>query len=859
MLSSTLALQNQHQMFRHREEEEEEEKATGGRTNIVQRAVMESTMDQARSTISKIFCGEPRSYTRFNLAKNVEGDTSQVELKLSSDVEEEAPNAAVDLPGQDTYSHQPSTPSRPRKNVVFIVISILLVFIIGYLIGYLTNRRQGVEPPVCDSLSDSDPTSETTFPETESDPELDWSDIRSLLQNKLTAERFEVMLSELTLDSHEAGSDGDQHLGNKVNDAFQTYGMNTWIDEHFVKVQTLPSSSSNKVMFGGDEIGVTKGYLSYSAKGIQQGRVVYVHYGQPDDFKYVMDMKIDLNGAIVLLRAGKMSFAEKVANAAKLKAAAVLIYLDPADFEGPDLMNTELYGHVHLGSGDPYTPGFPSFNHTQFPPALSSGLPGILAQTITSSMATKIFQKMGGLSAPSSWAGGRLLSGVSYNLGGENDTVTVEVNNVLVEKSIHNVFGVIKGFVDPDLFVVIGAQRDSWGPGYARSTVGTSMLLELARAVSDMVKNDGFKPRRSMVFASWSAGEYGSIGATEWLEGYLASLNMKAFSYINLDGAVTGNQAFKASASPLLYDLVLRTLKEVKSPIGPTTSQKSLFQQVGGMNWEDNVMVPMPMDDSAYPFMAFSGIPSVSFRFAPLGGSDYPYFGTILDTKDQLDWATAQSTAQLTATSAHIAGQMALRLVHDHLLRLDVKRFTPRLPVYPPACLPAYPPACLPAYLSCLPLSYSAKVGAQVTEISYHVDQLQQSGVVSGPLMKTLSVTWLMSAIGSYRRASAGLTTEIKNTDLTDTETCRKINDRIMRVEQGLLSPYVSPKDTPFRHIIFGFGSHTLGALLDHLNAMKVRSPDSNIDVFRNQFALATWTIQGCANNLAGLVWELDN
>lgn len=30
--------------------------------------------------------------------------------------------------------------------------------------------------------------------------------------------------------------------------------------------------------------------------------------------------------------------------------------------------------------------------------------------------------------------------------------------------------------------------------------------------------SDGFRPRRSLVFASWSAGEYGSVGATEWLE-----------------------------------------------------------------------------------------------------------------------------------------------------------------------------------------------------------------------------------------------------------------------------------------------------------------------------------------------------
>lgn len=29
---------------------------------------------------------------------------------------------------------------------------------------------------------------------------------------------------------------------------------------------------------------------------------------------------------------------------------------------------------------------------------------------------------------------------------------------------------------------------------------------------------DDFRPRRSIIFASWSAGEFGSVGATEWLE-----------------------------------------------------------------------------------------------------------------------------------------------------------------------------------------------------------------------------------------------------------------------------------------------------------------------------------------------------
>lgn len=44
-----------------------------------------------------------------------------------------------------------------------------------------------------------------------------------------------------------------------------------------------------------------------------------------------------------------------------------------------------------------------------------------------------------------------------------------------------------------DRFLVIGAQRDAWGPGFAASTVGTSVLLELARSISEMVENGKFQ------------------------------------------------------------------------------------------------------------------------------------------------------------------------------------------------------------------------------------------------------------------------------------------------------------------------------------------------------------------------------
>ncbi|XP_061097771.1 transferrin receptor protein 1-like [Conger conger] len=774
-------------------------------------------MNDARSTISKIFNGEPRSYTRFSLTQNMEGENSQVVMKLSSDMEEETGSPTGEHNGYIHTRVSPDVPMAQRspRNVCFLIITTLLIFVIGYLIGYLAHSKQ--DSPSCSESSVSD-SPEIALQLSQEELPLSWTDLKTLLNQKLDENSLEKTFSEFSVSGgrHEAGSDGDYALANRVTARFENYDMSPWNDEHYVKLQGPPRTGRNRVVFSGEEIGSPKAYLAYSATGTVQGNLVYCNYGQPGDYVTADSFKAQLNESVVLLRAGKISFAEKVANAAKMKAAAVLIYPDPADYSLED--NTELFGHVHLGTGDPYTPGFPSFNHTQFPPIKSSGLPGILAQTISSNMAIKLFRKMSGISAGSFWPGALA---VDYKMGGVADVVTVEVNNDLVDKKINNVFGIIKGFVDPDRYLVIGAQRDSWGPGFAKSTVGTSLLVELARVISDMVKNDGFRPRRSIIFASWSAGEFGSVGATEWLEGYLSSLNLKAFSYISLDGVVAGDDAIKASASPLLHSLIESTLREVNSPIN-SQKQETLYTQAGGIEWKKKVMVPMRMDDTAYPFLAFLGIPSVSFRFTEGDSKDYSYFGTMLDTKDKLQKATKLRLGRFTVAAGQVAGQMALRLVHDHLLKLDVQ-------------------------------AYTSMIRSKVAQINRQLYQLKQSEI----LPKDLTAQWIMSSAGAYSRASNDLVIDIKESDLTDVERCRIINDRIMRVEKNLLSPYVPLKETLFRHIFIGKGSHTMGAIVDHLKGLKKGLAASEVDLFRNQFALATWTIQGCANALAGDIWLL--
>nr|AIU36287.1 transferrin receptor [Megalobrama amblycephala] len=765
-------------------------------------------MDQARTTISKIFNGEPRSYTRFNLTQNMEGDNSHVEMKLSSDMDDEM-EANGENQHKSSILPRATLNQRSPKTVCGFVIAILFLFIIGYLIGYLSNKSTDKTEinSDCPILNEIAQVREPVY-------SLDWSDLRALLKKKLTTDNINSNLKEFSSASHQAGSSGDEALANKIMGKFKTFGMTPWTDEHYVKVHE-PAVSKNRVLFRGNVVGTTEGYLAYSAATTVQGAALYAHYGRAEDFRRLQELNVDVNGKVVLVRAGLLSFAEKVANAANLNASAVLIYPDPVNYKINE--DTALFGHVHLGTGDPYTPGFPSFNHTQFPPAESSGLPRIPAQTITMKQAAEIMSKLGGRNSLMAWSDG-MLPNTMYRLGDDRDNITVEVNNVLVQKKIHNVFGVIKGYIDADRYMVIGAQRDAWGPGFARSTVGTSLLVELARTITDMIKNDGFKPKRSIVFASWSAGEFG-VGATEWLEGYLTSLNLKTFSHISLDEVISGFDSFKATASPLLYGLLESTMKQVSSP---TDATKSLHEQFAGSNWEKAVMEPMGLSHSAYPFQSFSGIPSLSFRFTSISKS-YP-FGTFEDTDKNLEQYTSFNTLKLAKTAGEVAGLVTLRLVHDHLLKLNVEKYTSVIRNY-------------------------------VSQIRSKLESRQ----MSGRLPSTVTMQWLLSAQGSYDRAASALVSAIRNSDLEDMEQCRILNNRIMKVEGSLLSPYVSPRESLFRHIVLGSGSHTLAALVNHLEAIKGGLESADVDQFKNQFALATWTIQGCANALAGEVWDMDN
>ncbi|XP_069830543.1 transferrin receptor protein 1 isoform X2 [Dendropsophus ebraccatus] len=761
-------------------------------------------MDRARSTITNIFGRVPLTYTRFSLTPQTDGDSSQVEMKLAD--EEECGDQPL---GDHHVKHQPQ--QNGCKSLCFKILVVVLLFMIGFLVGYLSYRGRvgaaqpnGERPAQCldsiseaiedegDTLSDTDGSQEPAF--------LYWNDLKPMLQKKIAATSFDTSIQQLSGTRREAGSENEESLAKMVHDNFNSFALDkVWNDEHYVRLQD--SNRANRIALLKDdseeEIFTPTSYVAYSSAASVNGSLVYAQYGTEKDFQDLKGL-MNLTGKLILVRSGFIPYSEKVRNAERVGASGVLIYPEPTDFVFPgqiDDIDTP-FGHAHFGTGDPFTPGFPSFNHTQFPPSKSSGLPQIPVQTLSSTDGKKLYGKLEAAGCPNKWESGCKL--------GNQYKVKLDVNNVLAEKKIYNVFGVLKGFDEPDRYVVVGAQRDSKGMGVSKAVVGTSLLVELARMLSEMVKKEGYKPRRSIVFASWSGGDFGAVGATEWLEGYLTTLHLKAISFINLDAIIQGPGSLQVSGSPLMYSMIQKILREIPDPV----TNKLLSQEFSFSNG-------FSMEDAAYPFLTFSGIPSASFRFQK-AKKPYAYLGTEKDTYQ--NFKNLVDVDSMCRTAASVTGQIILRLTHDHQLPLDVAR-------------------------------YSEELRKRTKDLFLQINAL---------VTMQLNVNWINSAWGDFNRAATKLKTTITESDLHNKPFLRSLNDRLMKIEHSMLSPYVSPKETPFRHILYGDGNHTFDAVMTHLGFIKDKA-QFNEDLFKNQLALLTWTLQSAANALTGEVWEIDN
>ncbi|CAG5118526.1 unnamed protein product, partial [Candidula unifasciata] len=148
-------------------------------------------------------------------------------------------------------------------------------------------------------------------------------------------------------------------------------------------------------------------------------------------------------------------------------------------------------------------------------------LPKIPCHPIGYGAAANILSRLGGMEIPpgSAMSGGLA---ITYRTGPEflEPAMKIQLNVTTRNEraKVENVFGIIKGTVEPDRYILIGNHRDAWIYGAIDPSSATAVMMELARVIGDLVKSGTWKPRRSIVFCSWGAEEYGLVGSTEWVE-----------------------------------------------------------------------------------------------------------------------------------------------------------------------------------------------------------------------------------------------------------------------------------------------------------------------------------------------------
>ncbi|CAK7230565.1 hypothetical protein SBRCBS47491_007627 [Sporothrix bragantina] len=381
-------------------------------------------------------------------------------------------------------------------------------------------------------------------------------------------------------------------------------------------------------------------FHGYSASGNVTGPVVYVNYGTYQDYADLEKANISLKGAVALARYGGIFRGLKVKRAQELGAVGVLLYSDPGDDgdateengykaypDGPARHPTSVQrGSVQflsISPGDPTTPGYPS------KPGVPRGptdryIPSIPSIPISYEDALPILKALNGHGPTSKDFGhwwtrneGLGYKGVDYNIGPTPaDKVQVNLYNeqTYTTTPIWNVLGIFNGSVLPNEVVVVGNHRDAWIAGGAVDpNSGSAVVNEVVRSFG-VAAAHGWKPLRTIVFASWDGEEYGLLGSTEWVEEYLPWLKHASLAYVNIDTGV-GGPNFGSSGVPLLHDLVYKVTSEVQSP------NQTVPGQTVRDTWSGKIG-PLGSGSDYTAFLDHAGITSVDVRFSGGGGGD---------------------------------------------------------------------------------------------------------------------------------------------------------------------------------------------------------------------------------------------
>jgi len=425
--------------------------------------------------------------------------------------------------------------------------------------------------------------------------------LEAKFDSSLSADAIRTRLQQMSAEPNQVGSPHD-----KANAEFELAQFKAWGWDARIEVFNVlyPTPKAESLELLGDQPykaqlteppvpgdatsarteGALPAYVAYGGDGDVTAPLVYVNYGMPDDYKALARMGVDVRGKIVIVRYGAGWRGLKPKLAQEHGAVGCIIYSDPADDGyGPgDAYPKGAWRNengVQRGSvldmpvraGDPLTPdvGATPDAH-RIPIAEANTILKIPTLPISYGQAQHFLAALGGPVAPKGWRGALPLT---YHVGPAAQ-VHLVVRSDWSQKPLYDVIAVLKGSERPDEWVVRGNHRDGWVYGAEDPLSGQSALMEEARSLGAMAKA-GWRPKRTIVYASWDGEEPGLLGSTEWAEAHAAELQAKAIVYINSDGNGRGFLGTEASYS--LRALLDQAAGDVKDPeTGVSVRQRAL-------------------------------------------------------------------------------------------------------------------------------------------------------------------------------------------------------------------------------------------------------------------------------------------
>jgi N-acetylated-alpha-linked acidic dipeptidase len=324
-------------------------------------------------------------------------------------------------------------------------------------------------------------------------------------------------------------------------------------------------------------------YNAYSPDGDVTAPLVYVNYGLVADYEELARHGVSVKGAIVIARYGQSWRGIKPKLAAEHGAIGCIIYSDPAEDgytqqlpfpKGPmrpaegvqrgSVLDAPLY------PGDPLTPGVAATKEAKrLKREDAQSLAKIPVLPISYGDAQPLLAALEGPVVPASWRGALPLT---YRMGPGPAKVHLQLAFNWDLKPVYDVIATMRGAEEPDQWVLRGNHHDGWVNGADDPISGQVALLEEARALGELAKQ-GWKPKRTIIYASWDGEEPMLLGSTEWVEAHADELRQHAAIYINTDGNERGY--LKVDGSHALQSLMNGVAKDVEDP----ESRVSVFKR----------------------------------------------------------------------------------------------------------------------------------------------------------------------------------------------------------------------------------------------------------------------------------------